>query len=225
MDIVNLRKKDVLLFDTGILTFIFIILYAWKNYIDGFSLSNILYIAVNAIYFPIIFIWKRKYFCLYHVLYAYILVATITLRRTLLHNNFTAYFIILAIAIIRPRWKISILTGYFSIATIAFIHNDQHLVNYLIHISRATYYYVIFNYFIFTHFRSKAINKNIELLDLKEEEIEILTQMAAGKKQKEIEGYSINTVTKKLLQARTRNNINTTQELLIRFLGEVIKEE
>lgn len=217
MDISKTRKKDILLFDTGILTLLLIVLYAWKNIVYGFSMSNVLYIIVNAIYFPIILIWKRKYFCLYHVLYAYILVATIILKRTLLFNNFTAYFIVLAIAIIRPRWKTKILTGYFVISTIAFIANDQHLVNYLIHIARATYYYVIFNYFIFTSF-SNSISP--QLLNLTTDEIEILSQMAAGRKQKEIIGFSVNTVTKKLLNARTRNNIETTQELLIQFIQE-----
>ena len=217
MDLSKIRKKDILLFDTGILTLIFIVLYTWKNIEYGFSMSNVLYIIVNAIYFPIILIWKRKYFCLYHVLYAYILVATIILKRTLLFNNFTAYFIVLAIAIIRPRWKTKILTGYFVISTIAFIANDQHLVNYLIHIARATYYYVIFNYFIFTSF-SNSISP--QLLNLTTDEIEILSQMAVGRKQKEIIGFSVNTVTKKLVNARTRNNIETTQELLIKFIQE-----
>lgn len=219
MDIVNFRHKDTLLFDTFVLTVIFIGLYIWKCYIDGFVLSNLLYIGINAIYIPIVLIWKRKYFCLYHVFYAYVLVATIILRKTLLYNNFTAYFIILSIAIIKPKWKTYILCIYFCLATIAFAINEQHMVNYLIHISRAAYYYTIFNFFIFTRFRNSQ--KKI-LLNLTDSEIEILNQMVQGKKQKEIEGFSINTVTKKLLQARTRNNIETTQELLVKYIEESI---
>lgn len=57
-------------------------------------------------------------------------------------------------------------------------------------------------------------------LILKDSEIDILNQMVSGKKQKEVEGYSINTVTKKLADARTRNNIPTTQELLFRYIEE-----
>lgn len=220
MDIINFRKKDPLLFDTGILTLVFIILYSWKSLLSGFTMNNILYILVNAIYFPIIFIWKRKFFCLYHVIYAYVLVIVIVLKKTFLFNNFTAYFIILAIAIIKPKWKTAIISIYFIMATIAFAIHDQHMVNYLIHVSRAAYYYTIFNYFIFTRFKTK---NSPTLLNLQHDEIEILNQMAAGRKQKEIEGFSINTVTKKLLNAKTRNNIDTTQELLIRFIEERTK--
>lgn len=216
MSLLKHRSKDVLLFDTFVLTIIFICLYTWKSILDGFVASNILYILINAVYIPLVIIWKRKFFCIYHVVYAYVLVATIILRRTLLYNNFTAYFIILSIAIIKPKWKTMIISLYFAIATIAFAVNEHHMVNYLIHLARAFYYYTIFNYFIFTRFTNNSNN----LLNLTQDEIEILTQMAAGRKQKEIIGFSINTVTKKLLNARTRNDIDTTQELLIKFIQE-----
>ena len=214
----NLRNKDKLLFDTGILTLVFILLYTWDMIINSLSLSSILYIIVNTIYFPIIFIWKRKYFCLYHVIYALVLVVTIILKKTLLYNNFTAYFIILSIAVIKPKWKFTILGCYFTIATIAFMVNDQHMVKFLIHISRCLYYYTIFNYFIFTKFKESS--NGLKFLELKDDEINILSQMVAGRKQKEIEDYSINTVTKKLQAARTRNKLETTQELLVHFIEE-----
>lgn len=217
MNIIELRKKDNVLFDTSILTLVFIILYTIKGFVEGFNISIILYIVINLVYFPIVLIWKRKFFCLYHIAYAYILIATIALKKTFLYNNFTAYFIILSICIIKPKWRYPALGIYFSLATIAFSIHDSPLIAFLIHISRAMYYYTIFHYFIFTRFSEK---KEV-LLNLKNDEFEILKQMAAGKKQKEIEGFSINTVTKKLVQAKTRNNIDTTQELLIKFIKEM----
>lgn len=54
--------------------------------------------------------------------------------------------------------------------------------------------------------------------ELTEQEKYILSQMKEGKLQKEIPGYSENTVCRKLREARMRNGIPTTEELLMRFI-------
>lgn len=51
-------------------------------------------------------------------------------------------------------------------------------------------------------------------LDLTNDEVLILDELSKGKQQKEIEQFSQNTVGNKLKQARTRNNITTTDELI-----------
>lgn len=62
--------------------------------------------------------------------------------------------------------------------------------------------------------------KPSKTLKLKEDEIYILNELKAGKLQKEIERYSQQSVTAKLKNARERNMIETTSELLAIYSKE-----
>ena len=57
-------------------------------------------------------------------------------------------------------------------------------------------------------------------LNLTDDEKAILKELLAGKKQKEIELFSQPTITAKLKNARERNMVETTPELLAKFAGE-----
>lgn len=58
----------------------------------------------------------------------------------------------------------------------------------------------------------KRCNLNLTL-----DEIYILEELAKGKQQKEIRKFSKNTVTKKLKQARIRNKLTSTAELMLMY--------
>ena len=58
-------------------------------------------------------------------------------------------------------------------------------------------------------------------LNLKEDERYILDQLKEGKLQKEIEGYSEQTITAKLKNARERNMCESTTDLLIKYAAEI----
>ena len=62
--------------------------------------------------------------------------------------------------------------------------------------------------------------KPSNLLNLKEDERYILEQLKEGKLQKEIEGYSQQTITAKLKNARERNMCESTSELLAKYTLE-----
>lgn len=62
-----------------------------------------------------------------------------------------------------------------------------------------------------------------EKLNLKEDERHILEQLKEGKLQKEIEGFSQQTITAKLKNARERNMCETTSELLAKYTLETEK--
>ena len=62
--------------------------------------------------------------------------------------------------------------------------------------------------------------KPSKTLKLKEDEIYILNELKAGKLQKEVERYSQQSVTAKLKNARERNMIETTSELLAIYSKE-----
>lgn len=59
-----------------------------------------------------------------------------------------------------------------------------------------------------------------DTLNLTDDEKAILRELLAGKKQKEIELFSQPTITAKLKNARERNMIETTPELLVKFAAE-----
>ena len=61
-------------------------------------------------------------------------------------------------------------------------------------------------------------------LNLKEDEKYILNQLKDGKLQKEIKGYSEQTITAKLKNARERNMCETTTDLLIKYVAELGQE-
>lgn len=60
-----------------------------------------------------------------------------------------------------------------------------------------------------------------QTLNLKDDEVYILKELAKGKMQKEIDGYSQQTITAKLKNARERNMCETTAELLNLFKQEL----
>ncbi len=62
--------------------------------------------------------------------------------------------------------------------------------------------------------------KPSKTLNLKEDERYILDQLRAGKLQKEIEGYSEQSITAKLKNARERNMCESTAELLAKYTVE-----
>ena len=62
-----------------------------------------------------------------------------------------------------------------------------------------------------------------EKLNLKDDEKKILTELKSGKLQKEIEGFSEQTITAKLKNARERNMCETTSELLAKYSLETEK--
>lgn len=65
-----------------------------------------------------------------------------------------------------------------------------------------------------------VIRKNKKTLQLTEDEIVVLTQLAEGKLQKEVKPFNQNQVTQILKNAMNRNMCKTKQELLNLFLKE-----
>ena len=61
-----------------------------------------------------------------------------------------------------------------------------------------------------------------QTLNLKDDEVYILSELAKGKMQKEIDGFSQQTITAKLKNARERNMCETTAELLSLYKNSLI---
>lgn len=88
-----------------------------------------------------------------------------------------------------------------------------------------TFLHIFISVFIIILYQTKnnRLVLNVKEYDKKDliltaDEENILRELAKGKKQKEITFFSVNIVGKKIRNARERNNIATTEELLMRYI-------
>lgn len=106
---------------------------------------------------------------------------------------------------------------YFVVVSIAFCLNEERIYHYFIHIVRSLWFIGIVEYVLNDKFRRKK-------LVLYEDERDILEQLSNGMVyQKEVVGFSENTIYRKLKAARERNGNLTREELVNQFRKE--KEE
>lgn len=203
---------------TSITSVVMAALFFWKGCKEQFYLGSIIFISLNLLYIPLILIFNKKLFPYFELIYGLYNIFFIAFHHTLLYNNFSAFFIMCIIILIKPAWKYFVPVIYLVVVSIAFALNDELIYHYLIHIVRAAWFYGVVAYVISTRYEHK--NSEHAKLNLTQDEIQILKEMKSGKKQKEVECFSINTVTKKLNAAKTRNNIGTTTELLLRFIDD-----
>lgn len=127
---------------------------------------------------------------------------------------FTCYF---------PKMSIPTMIVYALDVLIVCTRHDKTPIHLAIH-----FFNCAFIYFVFHTFKQLIIEKALQSiktppatpLDLTESEAYILSELKAGKMQKEIEKYSENTVCKKLKECRIKNNCKTTDELLVRYIQQ-----
>lgn len=194
-------------------------LYIWKGYMEEFTIFSYIIIFLNFLYIPLAFIFKKKIFSIFNLVYALILIFYLAFTKTYLYNNYTSLFIICIVFMINPKFKMIGIISYFIGISICFGLNDEHLYQYFIHICRSLWFVLIVDYVISNKFNRKK-------LILYEDEIKILEQLNAGKHyQKEVEGFSENTIYRKLKSARERNGIETREELLNLYREEFIENK
>lgn len=116
------------------------------------------------------------------------------------------FYVILLFFIYNCKKKIKILFVMYwlsSLAQVIIRPETAHLLQHLVMSAGA--------FFLFT---SNKTNNHF-ILQLTEDEAYILSELMQGKQQKEIAKWNKNTVSKKLKQARERNNILSNAELLL----------
>lgn len=206
--------KDNFVIFTCTIAFIESFLYCCKGIQKEFDVGTIIYIIVNTIYIPFGIIFRKKCFTYFYLIYAVILVFVIAFEKTLLFNNFTALFVICLVIMIQPKMAKPAIVIYFITVIFAFLINEEPLYLFFIHFFRSIWFLGIVFYVLDNKFDRKK-------LILYDDEVEILSQICDGKTyQKEVKGYSENTVYRKLKAARERNG-NISKEQLI----DLYKEE
>lgn len=201
-------KDNFVIFTSG-LSVILCALYVWKAFLSkNFFWGSWIVPAVNLLYVILAFFLNRKAFVWFYLLYSVVLVFLIAFEETCLFNNFTALFMLCIVIMMKPSIKYAAISLYFAVVSIAFLINEESIVHFLIHIDRSVWFLGSIFFVLNSHFEPKK-------LILFEDEEKILEQLCSGKiYQKEVEGFSENTVYRKLKAARERNG-NLTREQLI----------
>lgn len=154
-------------------------------------------------------IFLRPGFAITLLAYAYTLVYFNTFF------NYTSYICVLIACRCMPKIKIPALILYAIDIFILFAVKQIHILALGTHILNCLVFYIAITIFF--------IAKNpaaVEKLTLTEDETTVLRELASGKLQKQIEQFSVNTVTKLLKTAMERNNCRTKNELLNKFIKE-----
>ncbi|WP_178842255.1 hypothetical protein [uncultured Treponema sp.] len=201
-------KDNFVIFTSG-LSVILCALYVWKAFLSkDFFWGSWIVPAVNLLYAVLVFFLGRKVFVWFYLLYSVVLVFLIAFEKSCLFNNYTALFMLCIVIMMKPSIKYVAISLYFAVVSIAFLINEESIVHFLIHIDRSVWFLGSIFFVLNSHFEPKK-------LILFEDEEKILEQLCSGKiYQKEVEGFSENTVYRKLKAARERNG-NLTREQLI----------
>lgn len=127
------------------------------------------------------------------------------------YNYATIFFMLIAIGA-NPKLKKIAPWIYLVNVVVSFSLKKLDIVAFLIHIVYVFMFQIKMNYVF-------AINKPTAL-NLTEDEKAILSELAKGKLQKEIDLFSEQTITHKMKSARERNMCNSTGELVEKFKQE-----
>lgn len=195
------------------------ILYLLKGIKTGFPPLGCVIISMNFLYVPFAFVFAKKGFPYFYLVYSAVLVFSMAFEKTYLYNNYTALFIVCIVIMINPKLRIPAVIFYIVAVTVAFALNEEVLYHYFIHIVRSIWYIGIVEFVLNDKFKRKK-------LILYEDEKNILRQMCGGKMyQKEVEGFSENTIYRKLKAARERNGKLTRDQLVEEFRKEMESEK
>lgn len=200
--------KDNFNIYTSAISFVIAILYVVRGFDEGFNPGIIIVTSMNLLYIPIVWIFRRQGFSYFYMAYAVILIFLISMEETKLFNNYTALFMVCIVMMIRPELELWIGALYFVSVCVAFAINEENLIHFFIHVVRSLWFIAIVSYVLNNRFERKK-------LILFDDEKKILDQLCSGKMyQKEVEGFSENTIYRKLKAARERNG-NVTRDQLV----------
>lgn len=228
-DRTGISEKKFILF-TCIVSGLLAVLYCWKIFRDtNFAtisheiIVGYIIVALNLLYIPFALIFKKKGFHWFYLVYTVVILYAASLEKTFLYNNYTALFILCIVISIQPKIRKPAIIIYFAAVTALFIIKKDDagyaLSLYFIHIVRSIWYVGLVEYVLYDKFKRKK-------LVLYEDERRILDQLCAGKVyQKEVEGFSENTIYRKLKAARERNGNLTRDELVEAYRTEKEKIE
>jgi hypothetical protein len=203
---IDLLVNDRELLKIFLLHLLLIALHVYENLVGNIEYHWYLRAGGCALIAVLIFLLGRKGLSYGLVVYSCSLVYI---------NNFynyaTIFFMLIAIGA-NPKIKKIAPWVYLVNVVIAYTLKRLGIIPFLIHVTYIFMFYTKMAYVF-------SVNKPA-VLNLTEDEIKILRELQAGKKQKEIDIFSQPTVTTKLKNARERNMCESTSDLLAKFISE-----
>lgn len=212
----NIKSDDNFVLFTITISALLSLLYCWKIYLEkDFKLIGLIIVGMNLLYIPIALIFRKRAFCSFYLIYSIVILYAAAFEKTYLYNNYTALFIVCIVIMMQPKLRIPAIAIYFGAVTIFFILNEEkEIYLYLIHVIRSLWYIALTEFVLNDKFRRKK-------LVLYEDERRILDQLCEGKVyQKEVEGFSENTIYRKLKAARERNGNLTRDQLVEQYRSQ-----
>lgn len=193
-------RQEKVFFAISLFSFAFALLDAVNIFCNGFTTASTISIIINSVFCLIGIISNRKL--------VYIWIGINLIATSVLGLPINYFYIILLFFINNCRKRIKILFALYW--TISGVHElikpgTEYLLQQLVMSAGAFFLFI-----------SNKSNSHF-ILHLTPDEEYILSELMQGKQQKEIAKWNKNTVSKKLKQARERNNILSNAELLLLY--------
>lgn len=202
---IELLKNDKELAEIMFWHIVLIGLHCWEYFKNGTEYYWYLRAGGCGLIAFCIFLFGRK-----GLSYGLVIFSCCLLYVNKFYNYATIFFMLIAIGA-NPKIRKSVLWLYFINVVISFSLKNISITGFLIHIVYIRMFKKKIDYVY-------KVNKP-EKLNLTYDERSILSELAKGKLQKQIEGYHQNTVTKYLRNAMERNMCKTKTELLQKYMA------
>lgn len=197
----NLRDKKVI--SIIMLAILLVGLHAWQYTKSGHDIRALVNLVMCTICIPALIIGGLGSLPYFLLAYCFIYLPLEEF------DNYTSLFLLCSAISLQKKLRFCFIPYVIEIITVYMMKGLEisHLAISLLYI---LFFFQIYIVIINNH-------ADVHPLDLKEDEIRILQELAKGKQQKEIDFYSHVTVSKKLKEARERNNCISTDELVTKY--------
>jgi len=219
MEQITEKKEKKFLTIVCSLSAIISFLYVWNGLLEEFYIATYVFIGLHVLFIPVVLFFRRKGFAIFSLIYAISLVFIIAFHKTGLYNNLTGVLIILIVVLVMPKYKKWAFILYFLAVCIAFAANEENLCHFLIHVSRFSLAFFVFDYVMAERYSEKK-------LILYDDENKILTELSKNKLQKsiELEGFSESTIYRRIKAACKRNKMSKS-ELIEEFKKQQLQQK
>ena len=202
----NYKKLTLIL----LLHLVLIALHVYENYVGDIEYFWSIRAGGCAVIALGIFLFERK-----GLAWGLMIFACTLIYINNFYNYATIFFVLVAMGADPKLKKVAPLI-YITNVFIAFTLKRFGITPFLIHVVYCVMFYTKISYVF-------AIHKP-EVLNLTQDEKQILEELAKGKLQKEIDLYSQQTISGKLKNARERNLLETTADLVQKFKKEYMND-
>lgn len=201
-----------LLWGSSIFAFLLTGLHIYQFIDSGFAIQPLIRIIFCGAYPFIVFFFGSQAIPFIFLIFGYII------EQFANFTNYTSFLIVIMFIILHPKAQIPCIALYIVDVVIVCMHHNKDLVHFIIHIVNCAFIFFASNKCLDFYHKNYIFEEKKLILD--EVDVYILNELASGARQKEIKGYSENTVSKRLKKCRELNNCASNSELLLKFLHQ-----